>query len=287
MSEERLQKIMSRAGIASRRASEELIAQGRVTVNGKTAKVGDKADPTQDTIRVDGEKLKLDDAKLVYIMLNKPAGVVSAVSAQPQEKRSTVRDLIPGEEHLFPVGRLDADSEGLILLTNDGDLTQRLTHPSFGHYKTYRVLVKGRPSDAKLDEWASGVELSDGKTSPCEVSVHKELENATWLQIKMGEGRKRQIRRTAAALHLYVERLIRIRIGKLRLFGLKQGEWRYLTDEEIKELKDSVKNRPASKTRRMQGSRPAAKPDSTYTDSTSHKGKPGGSKGNPPRRNRS
>jgi 23S rRNA pseudouridine2605 synthase len=252
MPEERLQKILSRAGVASRRASEDLIKQGRVTIDGERAELGAKVDPSAVTIRVDGEIIKTADSSPVYIMLNKPSGVVSAVSAQRQESRPTVRDLVEVEGHLYPVGRLDADSEGLILLTNDGDLTQRLTHPRYGHKKTYRVQVRGLPTPEQLDQWAKGVELSDGKTAPCTVEIKKTLEKATWLQVKMGEGRKRQIRRTAIAVGLHVDQLIRTHIGKLRLTGLKPGEWRYLTDDEIKLLKSGLRsaNRPQGGKRR-------------------------------------
>ncbi len=241
MTQERLQKLLARAGVASRRASEDLIRQGRVSINGEKADIGAKADPAADVIRVDGEIITLEDVKPVYIVLNKPRGVVSAVSAQRQENRQTVIDLVPVAERLYPVGRLDADSEGLILLTNDGDLTLRLTHPRYGHTKTYRVLLKGHPKQEVLDQWAAGVDLEDGRTAPCQVRVHQPQDNATWIEIEMGEGRKRQIRRTAAALHLYVERLIRTQIGPLKLTGMKAGEWRHLEPEEVHALKHNIK----------------------------------------------
>jgi 23S rRNA pseudouridine2605 synthase len=267
MPEERLQKIMARAGVASRRACEELISQGRVSINGVKAEVGAKADPDKDAIRVDGEILKPRDTQLVYIILNKPQDVVSAVSAQEQETRQTVLDLVDVPQRIYPVGRLDADSEGLLLLTNDGELTQQLTHPRYGHKKTYRVLVKGKPSAQVLEQWAAGVELDDGKTSPCEVRVHRETENATWIEVTMGEGRKRQIRRTAAALHLYVLRLIRIQIGNLQVHGLKPGEWRYLENHEVRKLKKTS----------------AAREGRPYRGGGSHRGGP---QANKPRRRR-
>lgn len=247
MSQERLQKLIAQAGIASRRAAEELITQGRVSVNGQTASLGDKADPGLDLIRVDGELLKIGGAPLVYLMLNKPTGVVSAVSAQRQEKRRTVRDLVPVEERVYPVGRLDADSEGLILLTNDGSLTQRLTHPRYGHLKTYRVLVYGHPEPTQLELWAAGVLLDDGPTAPCEVHIVERLDEFTWLEVTMREGRKRQIRRTAGKVGLRVKRLMRVQIGPLRLGDLKVGEWRPLTEEEVRALKAS---RPAASGKR-------------------------------------
>jgi 23S rRNA pseudouridine2605 synthase len=256
MAQERLQKLLAQAGVASRRASETLIEQGRVTVNGVPAGVGDKADPAQDVIRLDGEILKFEKVNYVYIMLNKPAGIVSAASAQRQEERRTVLDLVQVEERVYPVGRLDAESEGLLLLTNDGDLTQRLTHPSFGHLKTYRVLVKGFPAQEKLDQWAKGVLLDDGMTAPCEVTVDKKLEAATWLEIKMSEGRKRQIRRTAAALNLYVMRLIRTHFGPLRLSGVAPGEWRHLEPDEVELLKQAAPRR-RSRARAAGSAKPA------------------------------
>ena len=243
MPQERLQKIIAQAGITSRRAAEELIDQGQVTVNGQPATIGSKADPAIDLIRVDGELLKIASVPLVYMMLNKPTGVVSATQAQRQEKRRTVLDLVPVEERVYPVGRLDADSEGLILLTNDGGLTQRLTHPRFGHMKTYRVLVYGHPEPTQLELWAAGVLLDDGPTAPCEVHIVQSLTNFTWLEVKMREGRKRQIRRTAGKVGLRVKRLVRTQIGPLSLGDLKLGEWRSLTDEEVRALKAS---RPAA-----------------------------------------
>lgn len=238
MPEERLQKLLAQAGIASRRASEDLINQGRVSINGEKAAVGAKADPAIDTIRVDGEVIKFEAVEAVYIMLNKPNGIISAASAQRQEKRPTVLDLVQVDERVYPVGRLDADSEGLILLTNDGELTQRLSHPRYGHQKTYRVLVQGTPASHQIEKWAKGgILLEDGPTSPCTVEVDKTIDAGTWLEIRMGEGRKRQIRRTANAVGLRVIRLIRTHIGSLKLTGVKPGEWRYLTEDEIKQLK--------------------------------------------------
>ena len=253
MTEERIQKVLARAGVASRRACEELIRQGRVTVNGKKAELGMKIDPARHTIRVDGEVVALKAARPVYILLNKPTGVVSAASAQRQEKRPTVRDLVPVEGRLFPVGRLDADSEGLILLTNDGDLTQHLTHPRYGHTKTYRVLVAGHPSQEQLHRWRAGVALDDGMTAPCQVRVRRRLDSTTWLEVTMREGRKRQIRRTANALGLHVLRLLRTKFGPLTLTGLAPGEWRYLTDQEIRELKRESGRKSSTSRRRKSG----------------------------------
>ncbi len=245
MPQERIQKILAQAGVASRRACEDLIRQGRVTVNGQPVAIGDQADPALDTIRVDGEVVYLQEAPRVYILLNKPVGVVSTTSAQRQESRPTVRDLVPVAERVYPVGRLDADSEGLILLTNDGELAQRLTHPRYGHQKTYQVLVLGRPAREKLDQWRAGVVLDDGPTGACHIQVLGMEGGNTWLEITMGEGRKRQIRRTAAALHLHIERLIRTRIGPLHLETLQPGEWRSLTTTEVNTLLRGAAERKA------------------------------------------
>ncbi len=164
MPQERLHKLLAQAGVASRRACEDLIRDGRVTINGQRATVGAAVDPAVDVVRVDGEVIALAQPRLVYIMLNKPAGVVSTAQAQSQEKRPTVLDLVGVEERVYPVGRLDADSEGLVLLTNDGSLTQRLTHARYGHQKVYRVLVDGAPTPEQLEAWAEGVILDDGPT---------------------------------------------------------------------------------------------------------------------------
>lgn len=279
MPQERLQKLLARAGIASRRASEDLIKQGRVSINGQKASLGAKADPAQDTIRVDGEVIKFETVNLVYIMLNKPNGIISAASAQRQEKRRTVLDLVQVDERVYPVGRLDADSEGLILLTNDGDLTQRLSHPSFGHQKTYRVLVLGTPTADQIEKWAKGgIQLEDGPTSPCTIAVDKTIEAGTWLEIQMGEGRKRQIRRTANKVGLRVIRLIRTHIGSLKLTGIKPGEWRYLTDEEIAALKREAARSMRRPRRSNAGARPGgARPARPKRPGTS--GGPGSSGG--------
>ncbi len=259
MPEERLQKLLAQAGIASRRASEDLIRQGRVTVNGVKATVGTKVDTAEDTIRVDGELVRFSAEATVYIMLNKPKGIVSAASAQRQEERQTVLDLVNVVERVYPVGRLDADSEGLILLTNDGELTQRLTHPRYGHQKTYRVLVKGTPTQDQVDSWAAGgILLDDGPTAPCTVTIENAVEAGTWLEITMGEGRKRQIRRTAVRLGLHVMRLIRTRMGSLRLSGVKPGEWRFLTAEEVTALKEEAASIPLARKPRRRIATPRA-----------------------------
>lgn len=233
--EERLQKILARAGFGSRRACEELITQGRVTVNGKVAILGSKADPERDKILVDGRPLPKAQ-ELVYVMLYKPRGVLSTVSAP--DPRPTARDLIPLPGTLYPVGRLDVDSEGLLLLTNDGDLANRLTHPRYEHEKEYRVLVARLPDAEQLAIWRRGVVLEDGyRTRPAQVTVLGRHGKGAWLRVVLKEGHKRQIRETGKVLGLPVVKLIRVRMGPLRLGNLKPGQWRPLTPQEIQALK--------------------------------------------------
>jgi 23S rRNA pseudouridine2605 synthase len=235
--EERLQKILAQAGLGSRRDCEELILAGRVRVNGAVAIIGQKANPAVDKIAVDGNAVKPSEQK-VYIALHKPRMVLSVVEAERDDTRQTVRDLVPVAERLFPVGRLDFDSEGLILMTNDGDLANELTHPSRGHEKEYRVLVARHPDAEQLATWRRGVVLEDGyKTAPASVRMDGMSGKGAWLRIVMREGRKRQIREIGSLLGLPVVRIVRVRIGTLRLGILKVKEWRYLTSEEIAELK--------------------------------------------------
>lgn len=235
MSPERLQKLLAQAGYGSRRACEEFITAGRVRVNGQVAILGQKADPAVDKITLDG-KLIAAPEKLTYIALYKPRNVIS--SLDDEVGRKTVRDLIPESGHLYPVGRLDWDSEGLILMTNDGDLTNRLTHPRYGHQKEYRVLVARRPDPEQLETWRRGVVLEDGyKTAPAGVFVEAGAGKGAWLRVMMGEGRKRQIREIGSLLGLPVVRIVRVRIGTLKLGTLKPGEWRHLTAGEVAELK--------------------------------------------------
>jgi 23S rRNA pseudouridine2605 synthase len=233
--QERLQKILAQRGYGSRRACEEFITAGRVAVNGRVAALGQKADAQTDRITLDGHDLA-GPGRPTYIALYKPRNILTAV--EEQDGRPTVRGLIPLEGHLYPVGRLDFDSEGLILMTNDGDLTNKLTHPRFGHEKEYRVLVARRPDDAQLAAWRRGVVLEDGhKTQPSEVRLLSTAGKGAWIRVTMGEGRKRQIRETGSLLGLPVVRIIRVRIDALRLGTLKPRQWRYLTTEEIDALK--------------------------------------------------
>lgn len=233
--EERLQKLISQAGITSRRAAEELIRQGRVSVNGKVAQLGDKADLARDVVRLDGEPLKAP--QFVYYLLYKPRGVVSTNKALPQDKRRIVRDLIPYKGHLYSVGRLDADSDGLILLTNDGDLADRLMHPRYGHLKTYEVLIEGNPTPKTLNVWREGIVLDGERTAPAKVHVIDRDADETLLEITMREGRKRQIRRVALLLGHAVKRLTRVKIDFLEIGHLRPGQWRELSPKEVQLLK--------------------------------------------------
>ncbi|HEX6165533.1 MAG TPA: pseudouridine synthase [Acidimicrobiales bacterium] len=226
---ERLQKILAQAGLGSRRAAEELIAAGRVRVNGQVATLGTRADPETDTIEVDGAVVGLRQG-LAHYLLNKPPGVVTT-AADPQG-RPTVVDLVPAEPRVYPVGRLDADSEGLLLLTNDGDLAHRLTHPSFGVEKEYLAEVEGTPSRGALRQLRQGVDLEDGRTAPARVSL---IGDHT-LRIAIHEGRNRQVRRMGEAVGHPVRRLVRVRIGPLSDRRLAPGEWRPLTQAEVRAL---------------------------------------------------
>jgi 23S rRNA pseudouridine2605 synthase len=233
LAEERIQKLLAQAGLGSRRACEEFLIGHRVTVNGQLVELGAKADPAKDVIKVDGRRVELDTTR-IYVMLNKPAGIVT--TNEDEFGRQTVRDLVPLDAHLFPVGRLDADSEGLVLLTNDGELTNALTHPRFEHEKEYLVLVEGRPSEGVLKSWRRGVLLEDQMTAPARVEVRDADRDKTWLRVIMHEGRKRQIREVAGMLGHRVKYLERVRIGPLKLGELKTGHWRHLTASEVREL---------------------------------------------------
>jgi 23S rRNA pseudouridine2605 synthase len=236
--EERLQKIMAQAGLGSRRTCEEFIKSGRVIVNGQTAELGMKADIQRDRILFDGQLLHAPEQP-VYIAIYKPRGVLTTVSAP--DPRPTVRSLIDLPGHLYPVGRLDFDSEGLVILTNDGELTNKLTHPRYGHEKEYRVLVARKPDDQQLATWRRGVVLEDGyKTAPAEIHLDKPSGKGMWLRIILKEGRKRQIRETGMIIGLPVVKIIRVRIGNLFLGNLKPGQWRALSAIEVDQLKQST-----------------------------------------------
>jgi len=233
MPKERVQKLMARANIASRRKSEGIIEEGRVQVNGKTITLGDKADPNRDTITVDGERLKLKNVDMRYYVFHKPTNVLSTNIKQGDDKRPTVRELVDVEGHLFSIGRLDAESEGLMVLTNDGDLANKLSHPRYEHTKTYKVTVYGTPDAQTLAQWENGVWLDGSRTAPCYIRVLEEGNETTILRIVMIEGRKRQIRRIASMLGHPVQRLVRTHIGQLGLGTLKRGAWYSLSEEEV------------------------------------------------------
>ncbi|MCX7621254.1 MAG: rRNA pseudouridine synthase [Acidimicrobiales bacterium] len=233
---ERLQKVLARAGVGSRRACDELIAAGRVTVNGLRAQLGQRIDPDRDAVEVDGVPIGIRPG-LVYYLLNKPIGVVTTAS-DPQG-RTTVLDLVPSEPRVFPVGRLDADTEGLLILTNDGQLAHRLTHPSFGVEKEYLAKVEGRPSRGAIRRLREGIDLDDGRTAPAEAS----LVGPDLVRLVIHEGRNRQVRRMCEAIGHPVLRLVRHRIGPLRDRKLAPGAWRELTLEEVRALERAAKPR--------------------------------------------
>lgn len=241
MAEERLQKVLAKAGYGSRRSNEEIITAGRVKVNGAIAKLGMKADPERDRIEIDGRQISKAEQP-IYVALNKPRGILSDV--ETDDPRSTVRDLIPIPGHLFSVGRLDLDSEGLILLTNDGELANRLTHPRYGHEKEYKVLVIAQPDQQQLETWRRGVVLEDGyRTAPADVEIESIAGKRAWLRVVLREGRKRQIREVGQRIGIPVVRIIRVRIGSLLLGRLKPGEWRHLSFQEVSSLKKGNGNK--------------------------------------------
>lgn len=232
---ERLQKVLAHAGVDSRRAAEELILEGRVSVNGVVCRVlGTKVDPQHDVVAVDGKPIPRR-VKSVYLMLNKPAGYITTV-ADP-EKRPTVMDLVPHHSRIYPVGRLDANSEGLLLMTNDGELANLLSHPRYSMEKEYHVSILGVVKEAGLQTLRSGVEIEGGRTRPAKVRVLSSDGRVTWLSIAIHEGRNRQIRRMMNTLGYQVDRLMRVRIGPLWLGSLAKGAYRHLTPAEVRKLK--------------------------------------------------
>jgi len=230
---QRLQKFLAAAGVASRRASEELIREGRVTVNGATAELGSKVDPDRDQVRVDGRLLAAEAKE--YWLLNKPAGFVTTAS-DPQG-RGTVLELVPAAGRVFPVGRLDLDTSGVLLLTNDGDLANRLLHPRYGVDKLYEVEVEGMLNEAAIERLEQGVTLEDGMTAPAEVKVEKLTPEGSRISLKIHEGRKRQVKRMLAAVGHPVRGLHRRRFGPLADAGLQSGESRWLSPRELEALR--------------------------------------------------
>jgi 23S rRNA pseudouridine2605 synthase len=225
----RLQKVLARAGFGSRRVCDDLIADGRVAVNGEIAELGRRIDAETDRVEVDGVAVSVRPG-LVYYLLNKPTGVVT--TADDPQGRPTVVGLVPDDPRVFPVGRLDIDTEGLLLLTNDGDLTHRLTHPSFGVEKEYLAQVDGDPSPLEVRKLREGVALDDGVTAPAKASTP----SPGVLRITIHEGRNRQVRRMCDAIGHPVRRLVRTRIGPLSDRSLAPGDWRPLTLDEVRAL---------------------------------------------------
>ena len=230
---DRLQKVMARIGVGSRRVCEDLISSGRVTVNGAVPVLGRRVDPTADRVELDGVPLPIAP-DLVHYLVNKPAGVVS--TAGDTHDRSTVVSLVPDEPRVFPAGRLDMDSEGLMIVTNDGELTFRLTHPSFGVPKEYLVHVDGEPSSGDVRRLRDGIELDDGMTAPARVAVVA----PGLLRMVIHEGRNRQVRRMCAAVGHPVLRLVRTRIGPLSDPSLSPGAYRILSFDEVQGLSSSA-----------------------------------------------
>ncbi len=263
MSEERIQKILARAGVASRRKAEELIEQGLVTVNGKVAGLGDKADPERDAIKVDGKRVQPASQEHRYLLLNKPKEVMSTVS--DPEGRKTVMDFVPPgmRKALVPVGRLDYNTEGLLLLTDDGEFAQRIAHPRYGSTKTYEVKVKGTPPDSQLDRLRNGILIEGKRTAPAKITARNpfkplggrrrgepESDNSWWI-VEITEGRTRQIREMFFQIGHPVQKLRRVAIGPLRDPELPLGALRELTGQEVHRLLKSARapeeKKPASK----------------------------------------
>jgi 23S rRNA pseudouridine2605 synthase len=269
MSEERLQKILARAGIASRRKAEAMIRDGSVTINGRVAELGDKADPEEDAIKVGGRRVQPAGGEHRYLLLNKPKAVMSTIS--DPEGRKTVIDFVPPQmrKALVPVGRLDFNTEGLLLLTDDGEFAQRIAHPRYGSTKTYEVKVKGTPTEAQLDRLRGGVMIEGRRTAPARITSrapHKptlkgrrgepEGDNSWWV-VEISEGRTRQIREMFFQVGHPVQKLRRVAIGPLRDPGLPVGALRELTAEEVRKLLRSARSAEEKPARKK--SAPAAK----------------------------
>jgi len=232
---ERLQKYMATCGVASRRKSEEIIQQGRVKVNGVVIKeLGYKVDTEKDEIWVDNNKIKKEDRK-VYIALNKPEGYVCTV--KDEKGRQTILDLVKVEERIYPIGRLDYDTSGLILLTNDGDVYNKIIHPREEKNKVYIALIKGIPSSESIQKFEKGIDIGGYITAPARIKVIKTFSNSVEVEITIHEGKNRQIRRMCDAIGHPVVSLQRVQVGNIKLKDLSKGKWRYLDEEEIKHIK--------------------------------------------------
>jgi 23S rRNA pseudouridine2605 synthase len=253
---DRLQKIISAAGITSRRAAETMILDGRVTVNGVVVtELGSKADPAVDTIAVDSKPLAIASKKL-YILLHKPVGYMTTLD--DPEGRPLVVDLLKEVgERVYPVGRLDFNTEGLLLLTNDGEWANHLMHPRHEVEKEYHVRVRGKVHKSQLDQLAGGVEVDGRKTAPARVCIIKESEQNDWFSITIHEGRNRQVRRMCEAVSLAVVRLRRVRYGSLSVGDLKPGEFRYLTEAEVNSLRTPGRSNVRPSSGQRTHSRPA------------------------------
>lgn len=244
MTEERLQKTLARAGVASRRAAEELIREGRITVNGKVAHLGQKVHPDRDAIKVNGKRVASAPSTNSYLLLNKPQGYLTTRS--DPEGRKTVYDLLPPvlRKQVFPVGRLDSDTEGLLLLTNDGEFAERVSHPRFGCTKTYVVKVRGEPSPKSIARLERGIRLDGKKTLPARIvpkqDIHgkRDLKKNSWWTVELREGRTRQIRQMFDKIGHPVSRLRRVGIGSLSDTKLPKGALRELSDREVARLKN-------------------------------------------------
>lgn len=239
MAEERLQKYMAECGIASRRKSEELIREGKVRVNGEVAEIGRKIDPKKDVVSVEGRKVQKDQ-KHVYLMLNKPRGFISTMSDE-YDRRCVAELVADVDTRVYPVGRLDCDSEGLLLFTNDGEFANSLMHPSKHVPKTYRVTVRPEVTDDMITKMMTGMMIDGQQTLPADVKVLVKEENRTVLEVTICEGRNRQIRKMCEQLGLEVARLKRISEGPVKLGMLQPGKWRELTHEEVQSLKRTAK----------------------------------------------
>ena len=245
----RIQKYFSDSGLMSRRAAEAAILAGEVSVNGRTAALGDKIDPERDTVLYQGKPVRARRKDYTYLMLNKPRGYLSTVS--DPRGRKCVTDLLSGiHVRVYPVGRLDLVSEGMLLFTDDGDLANKLTHPRHSVPKSYRVKVAGEVTEEQMRILRSPIELDGKPIIPVDVTVHRIDETGTVLKMDLYEGRNRQIRRMCEAAGLTVKRLNRVSIGDLKLNGLAVGRWRYLTEEEIEYLKKIASKTPKTKSLR-------------------------------------